>query len=410
MKILIANTLYDPVRLGGAEVSTQILAEGLAASGIEVCVVCATGTEGDRVAMVNGVKVYYLRLANLYWPYDQAQRSPAAKILWHAIDVHNVFMQPKLRRIVETERPDIINTSNLSCLSIGLWKIARDAGLKTVHTLRDYYLMCPASTMYSNGRTCEKQCSRCALYSSPKKRASRNVDVAVGVSRFVLEKHLHSGYFSSETLATVIHDCYMPDSGASTELRRRQPCSGGVVQLGILGRVSPEKGIELVLEELKRESSLNWRLSIAGVGKPHYVDGLKAASNDRRIQFIGQVDATAFLDTIDVLIVPSDWNEPFGRVTVEAYARGVAVVGSSSGAIPEVIEPGSALVFDRSRPSTLIEKIRHAVELVTRPDAHERFVEYARRFSPEAMVHAYVELYSAILTERTNVRDVEEIS
>jgi glycosyltransferase involved in cell wall biosynthesis len=410
MKILIANTLYDPIRVGGAEVSTQILAEGLAALGIEVCVVCATGTGGDRVAMVNGVKVYYLHLANLYWPYDQVKRSSASRMLWHAIDIHNVFMQPKLKRIVESERPDLVNTSNLSCLSIGLWKIAKDAGLKTIHTIRDYYLMCPASTMYANGQTCEKQCSRCTLYSAPKKEASRNVDVAVGVSRFVLEKHLQSGYFSKETLSTVIHDCYLPDTGATTELPRREPCAGGVVRLGILGRVSPEKGIELVLEQLKRESGFNWHLSIAGTGKPDYVDSLKAAGNDRRIEFIGQVDATAFLDTIDVLIVPSDWNEPFGRVTVEAYARGVAVVGSSSGAIPEVVEPGSALVFDRSRQGTLVEKIRQAIELVTQPDAPTRFVEYAQKFSPEAMVREYVDLYTATLTNVTNESATEAIS
>lgn len=69
MKILIVNTLYYPDKVGGAEVSTQLLAEGLVRAGMEVSVACATGTGMDSISELNGVKVYRLRNANLYWPH-----------------------------------------------------------------------------------------------------------------------------------------------------------------------------------------------------------------------------------------------------------------------------------------------------------------------------------------------------
>src|ERR1700712_5461856 len=128
MKILIANTLYYPDVLGGAEVSTQILAEGLVAAGAEVTVVCASGTGVDHVTELNGVKIWRLRFANLYWPHRPGKRSRVAKLVWHAIDSYNVLMARKLPAVVAKEKPDLVSTSNLSCLSVDLWRIAKKAG------------------------------------------------------------------------------------------------------------------------------------------------------------------------------------------------------------------------------------------------------------------------------------------
>src|SRR5690349_24794177 len=110
MKILIANTLYYPDEPGGAEVSTRLLAEGLVKAGMEVSVVCATGTGADRVEDVNGVKVYRLRSVNLYWPHSREKRGRVARLIWHVIDVHNVVMSRKLSSIIAREKPDVLST------------------------------------------------------------------------------------------------------------------------------------------------------------------------------------------------------------------------------------------------------------------------------------------------------------
>ena len=113
-----------------------------------------------------------------------------------------------------------------------------------------------------------------------------------------------------------------------------------------------------------------------------------------------------FFDGIDILVVPSIWNEPFGRVTVEAYSHGVPVVGANTGGIPEVIEPRTNLAFDMARPSSIIGKLHEAVALLEDPGVHDRMREYARRFNVDAMVDAYRALYESVLAEQAIPRVV----
>jgi glycosyltransferase involved in cell wall biosynthesis len=399
VKILIANTLYHPDTVGGAEISTRLLAEGLVKAGMDVCVVCATGTGVDRVSTLNGVKIYHLRSVNLYWPHQPKNHSPVVKMIWHAIDVHNVIMSRKLKNIIAREKPDIINTSNLACLSIDIWRVARNAGVPIVHTARDYYLMCPTATMFTRAKPCQRQCGMCSLYAGPKRAASAQVEVAVAVSRFVLQKHLENGYFQRAARTEVISNCYLPFDDTPPVQRVRENDSVPV-KLGVLGRLSPEKGLEVLLEQLLADKTLNWTLSIGGKGDDEYVKGLQTKYADPRIDYLGHVKSGAFLDSIDVLVVPSIWNEPFGRVTVEAYSRGVPVVGANTGGIPEVIEPESNLLFDMARPETLITKLREATEWLKDPTLHDRLRKHADTFSLSAMVDAYLDVYQSALASR----------
>src|SRR5260370_25695809 len=150
------------------------------------------------------------------------------------------------------------------------------------------------------------------------------------------------------------------------------PYRGDIVRLGVLGRVSPEKGIEVLLDELRRDSTLKWSLSIGGAGDADYLAKLKATHDDRGVSFLGHVVPADFLQSIDILVVPSKWNEPFGRVIVEAYSHGVAVVGANTGGIPEGIEPDSYLVFYIHQPHPPTDKIPESLDWVRKSPTRSR--------------------------------------
>lgn len=59
MKITIINTLYYPYRLGGAEVSVQVLAESLVKRNVEVTVLTLHEGKNLKIDSVNGIKIYY---------------------------------------------------------------------------------------------------------------------------------------------------------------------------------------------------------------------------------------------------------------------------------------------------------------------------------------------------------------
>ncbi|UAA16046.1 glycosyltransferase [Klebsiella quasipneumoniae] len=69
MKILIINTLYYPQKVGGAEISVQLLAESLVNMGHQVRVISLIDDETLRNDVVNGVSCGYYPMPNIYWPY-----------------------------------------------------------------------------------------------------------------------------------------------------------------------------------------------------------------------------------------------------------------------------------------------------------------------------------------------------
>ena len=90
MKICIVCTLYPPYILGGAEISTALLAQGLVRSGHEVTVITTGQTDSKEI--IEGVMVYRLKNKNIYWRYPQRDKPLAKKMLWHFFDIYNIFL------------------------------------------------------------------------------------------------------------------------------------------------------------------------------------------------------------------------------------------------------------------------------------------------------------------------------
>jgi len=192
--------------------------------------------------------------------------------------------------------------------------------------------MCPSSKMLSHNQSCERQCGVCAHYTGPKRTASQRVDAVIGVSRFVLQKHIDSGYFANASTTGVINDCYLPmQSEAPTAVSN--VVREGVVRLGVLGRVSPEKGIEVLLDQLCRDSSLNWRLTIGGSGDAAYLATLKSTYNDPRINFA--ISTRGMKPGVDHLGIQVDTKEELAEMKARAEAARLTLhdVGEAAGTI-----------------------------------------------------------------------------
>src|SRR5207302_6606714 len=92
---------------------------------------------------------------------------------------------------------------------------------------------------------------------------------------------------------------------------------------------------------------------------------------------VSYADMPAFLKSLDVLVLPSVTilplhREQFGRVLIEAMAAGIPVVGSSSGAIPEVIGDAGLVVPERD-PAALAQ----AIDVVVRDAGlRQRLIEH----------------------------------
>jgi glycosyltransferase involved in cell wall biosynthesis len=120
--------------------------------------------------------------------------------------------------------------------------------------------------------------------------------------------------------------------------------------VGYVGRLVPEKGVDLFVDALAQLPGVQG--VIAGAGPEREALEKRAAERGvaERVRFTGVLapdDAEKMIGSLDVMVLPSrtrpNWSEQFGRVLIEAMASDVAVVAADSGAIGEVCGDGAFL-------------------------------------------------------------------
>lgn len=134
------------------------------------------------------------------------------------------------------------------------------------------------------------------------------------------------------------------------------------LRLGYLGRISSDKGIEVLLKacDILEQKSFPFSLTIGGNGP--LVDKVKEKKYVTYLGLIPHNEAHEFYNRIDCFILPSQstphWIEQFGRVIVESFAAGKPVIGSDSGSIPEVLKKINwPWIFAESSAENLAEMI-----------------------------------------------------
>ena len=397
MKVLYINTLYAPYAVGGAERVVQTLAEGAIEAGHEAVVVATVPGKAISAAWVNGTKVHYVGLRNLYWPFSERRNPTALKPLWHALDTRQYWMASAVGRILDTERPDLVHTHSLSGFSTLVWRSVKQRGLPLVHTLHDYYLLCPKATMFRANKNCRRQCIRCSPYALLRRHGSNLVDEVTGVSKFVLERHLSHHYFHATPRKEVIYNAYKTKAAASRSGTQSLP-----VRFGYLGRLDPSKGLEVLLDAVRQLPHGSWELRIGGKGLASYESHLRDRYEAPATSFLGYVETDPFFETIDVLVVPSVWHEPSPRVISEAYSHGVPVIGSRTGGIPELVEnERTGFVFDNKRSIDLAAKMRACIDNPSMIGyMSQDCLKRAKRLLPEVITAQYLEAYAEVVRDR----------
>jgi glycosyltransferase involved in cell wall biosynthesis len=106
--------------------------------------------------------------------------------------------------------------------------------------------------------------------------------------------------------------------------------------LGVYGRFSNQKGIDILLEAMQGLRELDIQLLIGGYGE-NEEQLRQLADDDRRIQFVGKLaNVPKFLETCDVSVIPSRW-EPWGNVCVESKAAAKPVIVTNVDGLPEQV-------------------------------------------------------------------------
>lgn len=352
MKILVIANLYEPYIIGGGEISTKLLVDNLTKLGHEVVVLTSYSKDLEDQKL-DGATIKRIK-NNVYWSYEKDKKSNLKKVIWHIVDEYNFIASRKIERILYRGCYDLVISSTIDGFSGNIWEIAKEKGIKTIHILRSYSLVCLNAGMFKNGKNCKAQCSSCRIFNLNKKRQSNKyVDAVIGISYFILDKHLKLGLFQNSK-NRVIHNSINLLEKIELQVPERNK-----FRIGYVGSIQQKKGVELLLRSFKElENNEGFELHL--YGKPiisHYLKGLDL-KNHKNVYHHGYVSQDKLFPAIDILVVPSLWEEPFGRIVIEAYKYGVPVIGSDKGGIPELIEKGkTGYVYEANNQHDLIEKI-----------------------------------------------------
>lgn len=388
MRVLIVNTFYYPKFVGGAEISVQQLAEGLARSGKEVYVL----TLGERAAVerVNGVIVIRMTVKNLYSNYNSSGSNALSKMCWHLLDSGNPFTSLFITKLLRRIKPDLVHTNNIQGFSPTIWSAVKKEGIPLVHTFRDYYMLCHRNTLYNNNRKCDRLCAACKVTHAIKKKFADTPDFYVGISRFILNKH--KAYFPIEEKRSAVVYNSIEKPGALSPRRMN-----GKVVLGFIGRVSEDKGAGYLARELLnvgKEFRSHFKVIFAGRGKTEYVAGMQKRLQGIEFEFPGVVKPAGFYQQVDLVIVPSLWDEPFGRVAIESLSHSVPVIMAASGGLSELHNPGCTWLYSPGETNSLSRLIEHVLN--NRQEISEKRAacgEHATLFSSQEMVSKYLDIY-----------------
>lgn len=332
MKIMLVNTLYAPYRVGGAEISVQILCEELARRGHQVRVITLTDKAQREFAIINGVEVVYLPLRNIYWPFTTIRRNAFQRLLWHFFDSYNFLMRAACKREFVRFKPDVIHTNNLAGFSVAVWSLAHSLNIGIIHTSRDYYLLHPSTTLSRRGQDIESDSPSVLFWSFLKRTHSKKVSCYVGISAFIMDFHLEQGFFKHACNRYIYNPVSVHVRGVDKPCKKR---------IGFIGRMTKEKGFDTFCHIMLKLRNDGYAFSAISAGEyydtPEAIE-LQNLARSVNIRHLGRVSTEDFLDNVDIVILPFRWREPFGRVIVESALAHKHVLVSAVGGARELIE------------------------------------------------------------------------
>jgi glycosyltransferase involved in cell wall biosynthesis len=352
MKILFIHNAFFPYQVGGAEYSLLNRAKLLIARGYEVYVLTIAADGKDGIYDVEGITVYKLSVP---WyrshPYKK-QRSIINKLSWHISPlILNFIGLLKIRRWIKKIGFDVLFVINTPGIPYG---ILMCNGISQINAIvADYNYICVNGARFTQGHNCKQQCLKCKLITSIKKPLLSKFNNLVYISEYV--KGVYESVLPNLPGVVIYNgEDAREYKGSTTRL------NSDTYIIGFIGQIKDSKGVDVLISavELLRKK-YNLELVIAGS-----VDGGARIEIDTSLSWIrwmGHVEKDDFFNKVDLVVVPSKWNEPLGRVPFESSLRSIPVVVSNRGGLPETVH-SIENVFDIAIQDSICKVIeRHVV-------------------------------------------------
>jgi len=364
MKILLISPMFPP-QGSGAEISTMLECRDLVEHGLEVVLV----TNNHVPIVINEewfrkMRVYRIPMSFISFIYPSSK--PFGEFCYW------FFQKSAWKYIYNIAIKEGVNLIHVQHAYIGF---KREKKLPIVLTIRDYWPLCPYRTLFNDewgccafrsfvmGFPCRRKayleyglikiphlvynmCFTPLLNLLSRRLHSvicstfQEVDRFIAISRFVKDVICKNLNIPSEKVNVIYPPLpnlpYIPRKDNSSK-----------ITFAYIGGLETHKGVKNLLKAFHIAVNKNKRIELLLCGSGGMEKWIKnyihSTNLDKYVKFIGKVDPMKFYDIYqrtDVVVVPSLWPEPFGRVAMEALCAGRPVIANPIGGLKEQIIDG----------------------------------------------------------------------
>ena len=388
MRILIVHNRYRPAAPSGENAVVDQESAALRAAGHQVEVL---QRHSEEIASWSSLRRATLP-ARVLWS-EQSRRTVGKALVDFAPDVvhlHNTF--PLLT-------PSVLHA-------------CRDAAVPVVATIHNYKLGCANGSFFRDGRVCHDCLGGVSLpalaHGCYRDSAAATLPIVVGsrmhaaawrqlVSAYVFisaaQRDLLAPLGLPPERSFVKHNFVPPPSATDADVEH---------QVAYVGRLDEAKGASFLMRAWDgfraRRPRSPLRLVVVGGGEMAAAVERWAASQPsvRMAGHVSRPEASRILAGSRAVVVPSQWEETFGMVAVEAMAAGTAPIASAHGAFPELITSGSdGALFPPTDAEALVDILAEVDVEPLRWEAYGRVARqtYLSRFTEAASTARLLDIY-----------------
>ncbi|MEO5892279.1 MAG: glycosyltransferase family 4 protein [Ferruginibacter sp.] len=371
---------------------------------------CTVVEEEMKLLQAAGNSVKLLRFSN--------QGGTAFKLLQLPF---NITSYRKAGKILHEFKPDIVHLHNTHfAASPSVIYAVKSKRVPLVVTLHNFRLLCPSATLFFDGHIFLDSLHQNFNWSAIRKGVYQNSKLLTFWLSFSTWLHRHlktwqlpdkyivlsahaKSLFQNSTLKLKIDRLVIkPNFTSQPALHASSPQDHFL----FIGRLSKEKGIELLLETF---SKLPYTLKIAGEG-PYKDEVMSYCKRYSNIVYTGTLSRESInieLQSCTALVFPSIWYEGMPLTIIEAFACGVPVIASKLGAMEDMImHENNGLHFDPLTENSLSVQVKKWVNLDDKEKKNYRenaLKTYRRHYTPERNAEQLLAIYNSVVPAKKEV-------
>jgi glycosyltransferase involved in cell wall biosynthesis len=283
--------------------------------------------------------------------------------------------------LLDELQPDVVHFWNLHNLGMSLPGACRARGIPTVLSSTNYWSICARLYLFDDrlqrcagGSTDGRKCAACvgqpdaaAAHAERRREGVRmlreDIDVHLAVSARVRDLHVQNGDDPAHVRVLRQEPPQVTAIWQRTGSRRepvaelRRP-----LRVGFFGSVLPHKGVHVLVQALQLLPDRCAVCVVLGDQEPGYLAQLRQLDAKGRVHFHGgyaEAALPALLAAVDVVVVPSVWDDCAPYVVAEALAARCPVLGSRIGGIPDFVADGrTGWLFPAGDAAALAQRLQ----------------------------------------------------